>query len=164
MSNSRLAHRRSMLGLYPADPCSGEVVLGRPFVRNRVERFGCRATESFESLHIRIRSKFCQNAGKFSEFLRNSANLRNLNIFHNIRRKSEKNSSESVQNSTKLWKNSDFFRHSNKDSKKFDESFSKFRIWSGAKACKSCRARKMLKKERVFGCKNRLRYRRERAL
>ena len=31
----------------------------------RVERFGCRATESFESLQLRIRSKFCQNSGKF---------------------------------------------------------------------------------------------------
>ena len=29
----------------------------------RVERSGRRATESFESLHIRIRVKFCQNSG-----------------------------------------------------------------------------------------------------
>ena len=35
----------------------------------RVERFGCRATESFESFHIRIRSKFCQNSGKFFTIL-----------------------------------------------------------------------------------------------
>ena len=30
-------------------------------VRGRVERSGCRATESFGSLHIRIPLKFCQN-------------------------------------------------------------------------------------------------------
>ena len=37
----------------------------------RVERFGCRATESFESLHIRIRSKFCQNLGNILTILLN---------------------------------------------------------------------------------------------
>ena len=31
---------------------------------HRVERFGCRATVSFESLHIRSRLKICQNLGK----------------------------------------------------------------------------------------------------
>ena len=33
-------------------------------VFRRVERFGCLATVSFASLHIRIRSKFYQNSGK----------------------------------------------------------------------------------------------------
>ena len=63
----------------------------------------------------------------------------------------------------KLSKNRDFFRNSNKISKKFNEFLRVFWIRSGAKVCKSCRSWKMLKK-RVFGCKNRLRYRRERAL
>ena len=49
----------------------------------RVERFGCRATESFESLHIRILFKFCQNLiqENFSEFFRNSENLRTSQHF-----------------------------------------------------------------------------------
>ena len=34
-------------------------------VCDRVEKFGFRATESFESLQLRIRLKFCQNSGKF---------------------------------------------------------------------------------------------------
>ena len=37
---------------------------GHGLARTRVERWtDCRATESLESLHIRIRSKFCQNSG-----------------------------------------------------------------------------------------------------
>ena len=32
----------------------------------RVERFGCRATESFESLNDQNLVKFCQNSAKFS--------------------------------------------------------------------------------------------------
>ena len=38
-------------------------------VSPRVERFDTRATESFESLHIRIRAKFCQNSGYFLTIL-----------------------------------------------------------------------------------------------
>ena len=36
-------------------------------VADRVERFGSRATVSFESLHIRIPLKFCQNSAKLSQ-------------------------------------------------------------------------------------------------
>ena len=38
----------------------------------RVERFDTRATESFESLHIRIRPKFCQNSGHIFTILQKS--------------------------------------------------------------------------------------------
>ena len=46
---------------------------------------------------------------------------------------------------------------------KISQKICKFWIWSGAKVCLSCRSRKMLKKW-VFGCKNRPRYSRERAV
>ena len=36
--------------------------------RARVERYGSRATVSFESLNIRIPLKFCQNSAKLSQF------------------------------------------------------------------------------------------------
>ena len=46
----------------PVVVCGGDgTVL---WVASRVERFGCRATESFESLNIRIRSIFRQNSEK----------------------------------------------------------------------------------------------------
>ena len=45
------------------------------------------------------------------------------------------------------FKNTDFCRNSNKNAKKFDEFLRRFRIWSGAKDCKSCRSRKTLKNE-----------------
>ena len=44
-----------------------EVAEAEEEVLDKVERFGCRATESFESLHIRIRSKFCQKSEKNSQ-------------------------------------------------------------------------------------------------
>ena len=49
--------------------------------QTRVERFGCRATVSFESLHIRISSKFCENSGKLSQIFRNSESLRTSQHF-----------------------------------------------------------------------------------
>ena len=47
----------------------------------RVERYGSRATVSFESLHIRIPLKFCQNSAKLSQFFRNSENFRTSQRF-----------------------------------------------------------------------------------
>ena len=46
----------------------GEVVFqdGEYEVDVRVERYGSRATVSFESLHIRIPLKLCQNSAKLS--------------------------------------------------------------------------------------------------
>ena len=48
---------------------------------SRVERYGSRATVSFESLHIRIPLKFCQNSAKLSQFFRNSENFRTSQHF-----------------------------------------------------------------------------------
>ena len=56
----------------PLDEAEAEGLLQRGVideeVYRRVERFGCRATESFESLHIRIRSKFGQNSEKYQNY------------------------------------------------------------------------------------------------
>ena len=48
---------------------------------DRVERYGSRATVSFESLHIRIPLKFCQNSAKLSQFSEILKILGLLNIF-----------------------------------------------------------------------------------
>ena len=45
-------------------------------VAARVERYGSRATVSFESLHIRIPLKFCEHSAKLSHFFRNSEKIR----------------------------------------------------------------------------------------
>ena len=55
-----LAHVRMVAGAIQRTP------------ETRVERYGSRATVSFESLHIRIPLKFCQNSAKLSQFFRNS--------------------------------------------------------------------------------------------
>ena len=55
-----------------------------PGPRRKVQRFGRRATESFESLHIRIPSKFFQKSSiqeNFSELFRNSENFRKSQRF-----------------------------------------------------------------------------------
>ena len=64
-----------------ASPCCGGAsgrasaeAVGR--VRGRVERYGSRATVSFESSNIRIPLQFCQNSAKISQSFRNSENLR----------------------------------------------------------------------------------------
>ena len=48
----------------------------RAEVGARVERYGSRATVSFESLNIRIPLQFCQNSAKLSQIFRNSENFR----------------------------------------------------------------------------------------
>ena len=96
----------------------------------RVERWtDCRATESFESLHIRIRSKFCQNSGniltilqKFWEF--SFWDFSNFSImFGEIPRKKNprkiiKIGSKLHESSSLLSKNNEFCRNSNKNTKK----------------------------------------------
>ena len=114
-----------------------------------VERFGCRATESFESLHIRIPLKFCQNSGKFwiyqnsSEILKIWGNLNSMStfsrIFREIPRKFHPNW---CKFRWKLSKNKDFGRNSNENAKKFNGFLRRFWIWSGATDCKSCRSPK----------------------
>ena len=54
-----------------AKPAPAPVPAGMLAVVVRVERYGSRATVSFESLHIRIPLKFCQNSAKLSQFFRN---------------------------------------------------------------------------------------------
>ena len=57
----------------PAGPAGG----GLPGLKDT----DCRATVSFESLHIRIPLKFCQNSAKSSQFFRNSENFRTSQHF-----------------------------------------------------------------------------------
>ena len=73
----------------------------------RVERFDCRATESFESLHIRIPLQSCQNSGICSQFFRNSENVELLTSqqFLLCSAKSREKSSKSVQISMKIIEN-----------------------------------------------------------
>ena len=75
----------------------------------RVERFGCRAIESFESLHIRIRSKFCQN-WKFSKTITIQKFLGTSQHFLECSAKFWKKSSKAVQNSMKIIKKSWFLQ------------------------------------------------------
>ena len=58
----------------PADMPAFVVELDPPRINLRVERYGCRATVSFESLHSRIPSKLCQNSAKLSPIFRISEN------------------------------------------------------------------------------------------
>ena len=71
-------------------------------VGDRVERYGSRATVSFESLHIRIPLKFCQNKAKLSQIFRNSENFRTSQHFLECSAKFRKKSSKSVDNSMKI--------------------------------------------------------------
>ena len=57
--------RRDLQGFGRLKPVC-KAALWRGVLRTRVERFACRATEPFESLHIRIPSKFCQNQENFN--------------------------------------------------------------------------------------------------
>ena len=114
----------------------------------RVERYGSRATVSFESLHIRIPLKFCQNSAKLSQFFRNSENFRTSQHFlecsAKFRKKIIKICAKFDENCRKI---RIFAEIRAKMRKKFDEFLRRFWVWSGAKVCKSCRSRKMLKNE-----------------
>ena len=114
----------------------------------RVERYGSRATVSFESLHIRIPLKFCQNSAKLSQFFRNSENFRTSQHFlecsAKFRKKIIKICAKFDENCRKIR----IFAEIRANMwKKFDEFLRRFWVWSGAKVCKSCRSRKMLKNE-----------------
>ena len=62
----------------------------------RVERYGSRATVSFESLHIRIPIKFCQNSGILSQFFRNYENFRTSQHFQECSAKFRKKKSSKI--------------------------------------------------------------------
>ena len=84
------------------DPSRMRETAGSRPAPTRVERFGCRATESFESLQIRIRSKLCQNSGKLSQLFRNSENFRTSQYFLECSAKFREKSSKLMQNSMKI--------------------------------------------------------------
>ena len=101
------------------------------FLCRRVKRFGGRATESYESLHIRIPLRFCQNSGKVLTiiFFRNKFQiisilkilwLLNISRVLNVQRHSEKTiikiGGNFYENSWKWW----FFRNSSKVHNKFE--------------------------------------------
>ena len=93
---------------------------------SRVERFGCRATESFESLHIRIRSKFCQNSGKLFRILQKFWNFEEISTFSRIFREIPgKFHQNHCKIQWKLSKNKDFCRNSSKNAKKVWRIFAK---------------------------------------
>ena len=93
-------------------------------VPRRVERYGSRATVSFESLHIRIPLKFCQNSAKLSQFFRNSENFRTSQHFLECSAKfRKKKSSKSVQNSMKIVEKSGFLQ---KSEQKCEKSLTNF--------------------------------------
>ena len=99
----------------PSSTPSGSRASG-PRARSRVERYGSRATVSFESLHIRIPLKFCQNSAKLSQFFRNSENFRTsqhfLECWMSMFGEIPKKSSKSVQNSMKMIEKSGFCERS----------------------------------------------------
>ena len=88
----------------------------------RVERFDRRPIEQNELLNIRIPVKFCQNSGIFSQFFRNSENVKTSQHFLEY-------SAKSRQKIIKIAANFDenhrkimiFCENSNKNSKKSDE-------------------------------------------
>ena len=108
-------------------------------VISRVERFGCRATESFESLHIRIRSKFCQNSGKNLKFFRNSENVRTSQHFlersAKFREKSVKICAKFEEKSRKIDTNQDFCRKSSKITKKRLTIFCEYFEFGAVRRC-----------------------------
>ena len=115
---------------------------------SRVERYGSRATVSFESLHIRIPLKFCQNSAKLSQFFRNSENFRTSQHFLECSAKFRKKSSKSVQNSMKIVEKSGFLQKFEQKCEKSLTNFCEYFEFAAVRRCaKSCRFRKMLKNE-----------------
>ena len=105
-------------------------------VAPRVERFDARATESFESLQIRIRSKFYQNSRSFVRIHEKIWKCEEFSTFSRSFGEIPKKIDQNLCTFRwKLLKNND----SNKNKKTFDEFLRKFWIWSGAKLRQSCR-------------------------
>ena len=133
----------------------------------KVERFDWRPIEPFELLHIRIPENSVRIQKQFSKFLQKFWKFEDFSTFCHFLECSAKSREKII----KIWPEFDencrkimiFCRNSNKNSREVWRIFASILNWE---RCEGVWILMILKnaKNLVFGCKNRLRCRRERTL